>query len=510
MGGGLGEYDTGLRDLLAPIFLIFRVGRRLPLTNRELTRSNSSTYILTLAAFLNKKSWHTGGIPMQAEVWKREQEKAHEERRMEEMRKEIAEERKLQELQMQAAEAGHIDKVERLEFMYKGGPLMNAAEKSREEEAYLLGEKKYVPPKEEDQLKKAASAGGALLADGPAARNETWNKLNADPLLMMRMQEQDARKHVTENPVKMAQIRREVEEHRRKKKDKKRAKKEAKKEAKKAKKEAIRDEIRRKVLGEQGYAAAKQNEGKRSRRSKSDDDSSSSSSGSPVRNSRGRSRSRSRSRSRERRIRDDDRDGRGYRDDRGYSHKRGRSRSRSGGRDRDRDHRARGVRDDASAQDGSKGYGLTYANQRAEQAAAVRRERRSEWRESTKDERAAAEESARKAKEEAWAKTGGKNSVGHRTGKLTEEEKAARLRAMMDDAEVHDEARWKRLKKSSADGEKSLGELAAGAPGQHHSKPAAFLEDAQRSAFAGGAMEDRIQATKHFTQRGGDGKSFGQ
>jgi len=153
---------------------------------------------------------------------------------MEEMRKEIAEERKLQELQMQAAEAGHIDKVERLEFMYKGGPLMNAAEKSREEEAYLLGEKKYVPPKEEDQLKKAASAGGALLADGPAARNETWNKLNADPLLMMRMQEQDARKHVTENPVKMAQIRREVEEHRRKKKDKKRAKKEAKKEAKKA------------------------------------------------------------------------------------------------------------------------------------------------------------------------------------------------------------------------------------------------------------------------------------
>ena len=59
MGGGLGEYDTGLRDLLAPIFLIFRVGRRLPLTNRELTRSNSSTYILTLAAFLNKKSLHT-------------------------------------------------------------------------------------------------------------------------------------------------------------------------------------------------------------------------------------------------------------------------------------------------------------------------------------------------------------------------------------------------------------------------------------------------------------------
>jgi len=40
---------------------------------------------------------------------------------MEEMAKEVAEERKLQDLQMQAAEAGHIDKVERLEFMYKVG-----------------------------------------------------------------------------------------------------------------------------------------------------------------------------------------------------------------------------------------------------------------------------------------------------------------------------------------------------------------------------------------------------
>ena len=108
---------------------------------------------------------------MQAEVWKREQEKAHEERRLEEMRKEIAEERKLQELQMQAAEAGHIDKVERLEFMYKGGPLMSAAEKSREEEAYLLGEKKYVPPKEEDQLKNC------LLYTSPSPRDGLLSRM---------------------------------------------------------------------------------------------------------------------------------------------------------------------------------------------------------------------------------------------------------------------------------------------------------------------------------------------
>ena len=111
----------------------------------------------------------------------------------------MAEERKLQELQMQAAEAGHIDKVERLEFMYKGGPMT-----SEDQDAYLLGEKKYEPPKEENELEKVSAAPGALLADAVGSKNETWNKLNADPLLMMRMQEQEARKNVTQNPIKMA------------------------------------------------------------------------------------------------------------------------------------------------------------------------------------------------------------------------------------------------------------------------------------------------------------------
>lgn len=253
---------------------------------------------------------------MIAEVWQREQEAAHEARRLEEMKKEIAEERKLQELQMQAAEAGHIDKVERLEFMYKGGPaMMSAKEKSQEEEAYLLGEKTYQAPPEENEFAKAAAAPGALLADGPAARNETWNKLNADPLLMMRMQEQEARKHVTQNPVKMAQIQKEVAELREKKKAKKEAKKLAKKEKKEERKRAIKEEVRRKVLGEEGYAAAKlreTTEGRNKKQHKSGGqrrsadggaegrgrDDNSSSSGSPIRVGRPHSRSFSRSRSR--------------------------------------------------------------------------------------------------------------------------------------------------------------------------------------------------------------------
>lgn len=518
---------------------------------------------------------------MIAEVWQREQNKMHEEKRLEEMRKEIAEERKLQELQMQAAEAGHIDKVERLEFMYRGGPMMSTAEKTQEEEAYLLGEKRYQPPKEEDEFAKTAAAPGAKLADAPAARNETWNKLNADPLLMMRMQEQEMRKNIMHNPVKMAQIQKEVAELREKKKARKEAKKEAKREKKEERKRAIREEVRRKVLGEEAHATAKlREEGKRKRSERSDY---SSSSGSPVR--RGRPHSHSRSPMRPRDCGDERRGGHvrryyhGDRDDykrrRDDSRNRRRSRSRSvdrygdrsrrdrhlqegsDGRNDARDHRrdhihvdgrgeerrdrgrdempagpsregsakgehrnkGTGVQDGASAQDGSKGYGLTYANQRAEDAAAVRRERRNEWRESTREEREAAEEAERKAKEAAWAKTGGKNSVGHRTGRLTAEEKAARLKAMISDADVHDEARWSRLRKDAVDeaagGEKSLVELSVGAPTRHHSEVAPFLEAAQRKAFGGGGadegggLEDRIGVRKYYTHSGGDdGNSY--
>ena len=174
-----------------------------------------------LEAFLNKKSWHTGGMPMQAEVWKREQEKAHEARKVEEMKREIAEERKMQELTDQAAEAGHVQKVERLEFMYKGGPGMGGpgmggpgmggpgmGVPSEDADAYLMGEKRFEAPGGDDALARARDAPGSLLAAHPeAAKNETWNKLNSDPLLTMRVQEQEARRAITRNPAEAARAR---------------------------------------------------------------------------------------------------------------------------------------------------------------------------------------------------------------------------------------------------------------------------------------------------------------
>lgn len=169
------------------------------------------------------------------------------------------------------------------------------------------------------------------------------------------------------------------------------------------------------------------------------------------------------------------------------------------------------------------GYGLTFANERGERAAVVRVKRREEWR-TTKaaDDVEDARVVEQREKEKLWAAQkaalGGnrkQNTLGHKTGKLTETERTARLVAMSVDASTHDEGRLERLRKNAVDesnrGEQSLADLATSAPSRHHSKAAPFLEQAQKDAFAFGgtkgeqSLEDRIGTTKYYSQkRGGD------
>ena len=77
------------------------------------------------------------------------------------------------------------------------------------------------------------------------------------------------------------------------------------------------------------------------------------------------------------------------------------------------------------------------------------------------------------------------------------------LRAMMDDAQVHDEARWKRLRKNSADEEKSLGELAVGAPAQHHRKllPSSRMLSGKFCRWRGHGGQDPNDEILHTTWR---------
>ena len=102
-------------------------------------------------AFLNKKSWHTGGMKQIEQVWKREQEHAKEQARVAELQKQIQEERQVRDIQRLAEDNRHQQKKnERLDFMYNT-PLANRAE-LEQSNAFLLGEKKVDLVKEDKKV----------------------------------------------------------------------------------------------------------------------------------------------------------------------------------------------------------------------------------------------------------------------------------------------------------------------------------------------------------------------
>ena len=209
------------------------------------------------------------------EVWKREQQAEHEKRKLEEMKKEIQEERKLAELQQDAVDAGHSKKSERLDWMYKGslaeGTRLEDTKFTRAEGEEEPEELKRERERREDLPPERPERRAEYLApnmDDPKQRVEQWNKMNNDPLLAMKQREIQARENIASNPVRREQIRREVDERKRRKKEKAREKKERKRAKKERKKEKYREKIREEVREEERRKGGKSS--RRSRRGRDD------------------------------------------------------------------------------------------------------------------------------------------------------------------------------------------------------------------------------------------------
>ena len=94
---------------------------------------------------------------------------------------------------------------------------------------------------------------------------------------------------------------------------------------------------------------------------------------------------------------------------------------------------------------------------------------------------------------------GNRQRYKHKVGKLSEEEKAERLRAMQIDAEVHEEQRWHRLKKAS-DADK-LEEARGTVNGNN------FLDVTARNIYGAAAegniasVEESVRRRTHFIKR---------
>nr|GMD47446.1 pre-mRNA-splicing factor CWC25 homolog [Ipomoea batatas] len=404
--------------------------------------------------FLNKKGWHTGSLRNIENVWKAEQKHDAEQKKLEELRKQIQEERERAEFRELQEQAGLVPRQERLEFLYDSGL---AVGKSSGFKALESLPTKTDPPDSTAASSSAfkqpqSSAPGALFEDKPQSANDTWRKLHSDPLLLIRQREQDALARVKNNPVQMAMIKKSVEAM--KQKDK------------------THEKDGEKLRKKHHHKKSMHHKKSKRRSSSSDEDSSDG----EERGKRDRHRDRKHKDMQTRESDEDSSEGdyRGKRDEhRDRKHKDMQTRVSDLKSDRERgDYRRKSKHD-------SSDYG-----QRESGDARERREHRDFTR------RDAVHSSDTAPKRESNKR---RNPV-----RLSEEERAARLREMQLDAELHEEQRWKRLKKADENDAKE-------AIGAHPTGGRNFLDAAHRSIYGaekGGSttIEESVRRRTHYLQ----------
>ncbi|XP_023810931.1 pre-mRNA-splicing factor CWC25 homolog [Oryzias latipes] len=174
-----------------------------------------------------KKSWHPQTMKNIERVWKAEQKYEAERKKIEELQKELKEERAREEITRFAEEAGAIKKKDdRLDWMYQGP----AGQISRDE--YLMGRPidkqitdQYAEPESGPSAETGLLPGSIFSSNTPASNLDLAAKIREDPLFEIRKREQDKKREVLTNPVKMKKIkemlRLNLEEEKKKKKRKK-------------------------------------------------------------------------------------------------------------------------------------------------------------------------------------------------------------------------------------------------------------------------------------------------
>ena len=174
-----------------------------------------------------KKSWHPLLQKNQERVWQEENRAREERKRIDQKRKEIAEERQLQELQRLQESQGGKPRQERLDWMYTA-PGSGAGTVGEQMEQYLLGKRgveELIKGDENEKLKRGAEQSWGVGAGGGGMGTnsvmDTKNKILADPLLAIKKQEQRKLEELMSNPIKLKQMKKELDRMNGKKEEKK-------------------------------------------------------------------------------------------------------------------------------------------------------------------------------------------------------------------------------------------------------------------------------------------------
>ncbi|GAB6022922.1 RNA-splicing factor [Chamberlinius hualienensis] len=155
-----------------------------------------------------KKSWHPTTLRNMERVWKAEQKHEAEQKKIEELQKELASEKAREEIRQFAEDQGILKKKSnRLDWMYEGaGSMINREEylvgksvdKTFEQNEFGVG-KSELDSIPESVCRTSETANVNITVD-------LANKIREDPMLTIRKQEDDSRRELLNNPVRMKQL----------------------------------------------------------------------------------------------------------------------------------------------------------------------------------------------------------------------------------------------------------------------------------------------------------------
>lgn len=208
-----------------------------------------------------KKSWHPQTLRNVEKVWKAEQRHEAEQKKIEELQRELREERAREEMQRYAEDTGAVKKrEEKLDWMYQGP----AGMVNREE--YLLGRPvdKFILDKlQEPESGPSSETGllpGSIFSSSGAATSalDMSNKIREDPLFMIRKREDEKKREVLNNPVKMKKIKELLQSSLEKKSKKKKKKKKKSRRRERSSSGSSSDEERRGSRKHRPHSPARQ------------------------------------------------------------------------------------------------------------------------------------------------------------------------------------------------------------------------------------------------------------
>eukprot|EP01125_Pyxidicula_operculata_P013526 TRINITY_DN448_c0_g1_i2.p1 TRINITY_DN448_c0_g1~~TRINITY_DN448_c0_g1_i2.p1 ORF type:complete len:473 (+),score=131.14 TRINITY_DN448_c0_g1_i2:161-1579(+) len=170
-------------------------------------------------AFLAKKSWHTGTMRHMEKVWKAQVRHEQEEKKTQELRRELMEEREIEELRKQNEKMSGTARPDRVDFLYQG-----PVDEGPSPEEYLTG-RQYKDPNETDVKKMQHQPGALWLSDPLDLQNDKRTKIREDPLFSIKREEFQMKEKLRNNPVKMKKIKEMLQKKEAEKKERKRKRK---------------------------------------------------------------------------------------------------------------------------------------------------------------------------------------------------------------------------------------------------------------------------------------------